>query len=162
MSSVIDAIFYIFIFFAVYAQVFFLVSFLENRKKIIIRKGAVKLEKYPEVSVVVPCWNEERTIFKTVQSLFRLNYPQDKLKIFLVDDGSTDGTWNIIRKFSKHKNVTVFRKENGGKYTALNYGLAQSKSEFFGCLDADSIVDPEALVRIMSYFEKDKKAMAVT
>lgn len=147
---------------AVYAQVFFLVSFFENRKKIIIRKGEVKLSRYPTVTIVVPSFNEERTIFKTVQSLLRIHYPKEKMKIFLVDDGSTDGTWNIIKKFSKYPNIRIFRKENGGKHTALNWGLEHSDTKFFACLDADSTVNPQALVRILSYFEKDSEVMAVT
>ncbi|MEK7140366.1 MAG: glycosyltransferase, partial [Patescibacteria group bacterium] len=81
---------------------------------------------------------------------------------FLVDDGSTDGTWQAIKKFDKYSHIKIFRKENGGKHTALNLGLAHSETDFFGCLDADSMVDSEALVRIMSYFEKDESAMAVT
>lgn len=153
--------FYMFTFFAVYVQVFFLITFLENRKKITIRKGETKLATYPKVTAIVPCYNEEKTINKTVRSLFNLNYPQDKLDIFLVDDGSTDNTWNILKKFSKHENVKIFHKENGGKHTALNLGLANSKTDFIGCLDADSFADPESLARIMSYFENDENVMAV-
>ena len=100
---------------SVYAQVFFFVTFLENRKKIIVRKGKIKLANYPAVTVVVPCWNEERTVYRTVQSLLRLNYPKDKLQIFLIDDGSTDSTWAILNKFAKYPNIQIFRKENGGK-----------------------------------------------
>jgi len=172
MISISNVIFYILIFFAVYIQVFFLVTFLENRKKIIIRNGRIKLRNFPTVTVVVPCWNEERTVEKTVLSLLHLNYPKDKVKIFLVDDGSTDGTFEVIRKFDgtdpsngdshKYSNIKVFRKENAGKYTALNLGLRHLETDFFGCLDADSIVDPEALIRIMSYFEKDESVMAVS
>src|SRR3989338_8265765 len=161
MVSFSNIIFYILIFFSVYVQVFFLVTFLENRKKIITRNGETKLARYPTVTIVVPCWNEERTVYKTIRSLLDLNYPKDKVKIFLVDDGSTDGTWNIIRKFEKYPNIKIFKKENGGKYTALNIGLEHLETEFFGGLDADSFADPEALVRIMSYFEKDASIMAV-
>lgn len=161
MGSFTSIIFYILIFLSVYAQVFFLLTFLENRKKIFIRKGTMKLDHYPAVTIVVPCWNEERTVYKTIRSLLALNYPKDKLKIFLIDDGSTDGTWNIIRKFEKYSNVKTIQKKNGGKYTALNMGLEMMETDFFGCLDADSFVDKEALVRIMSYFEKDESAMAV-
>ncbi|HBA46104.1 TPA: hypothetical protein DEQ22_02375 [Candidatus Nomurabacteria bacterium] len=161
MLSVSDAIFYILIFLSVYAQVFFFVTFLENRKKIITRKEKIKLGHYPAVTIVVPCWNEERTVYKTIRSLLALNYPKDKIKILLIDDGSTDGTWNIIRKFKKYSNIEIFHKENGGKYTALNLGLEHMKTDFFGGLDADSFVDPESLVRIMSYFEKDGNVMAV-
>ena len=161
MASIFDTIFYILIFFSVYAQVFFLVTFLENRKRIVIRKGKIALAHYPAVTITVPCWNEEKTVYKTVRSLLDLNYPKDKLKIFLVDDGSTDGTKNAISKFAHYPNIKVFHKENGGKYTALNLGLQNSDTEFFGCLDADSFADTESLGRIMSYFAKDPSTMAV-
>lgn len=161
MVSISGAIFYISVFMVVYVQVFFLITFLENRKKIVIRDKAIKLGHYPAVTIIVPCYNEEKTIYQSVRSLLNLNYPKDKVKLFLIDDGSTDGTWNTIQKFSKYSNVKVFRKENGGKYTALNLGLEHSETDFVGCLDADSTVDSEALVRIMSYFEKDAEAMAI-
>lgn len=161
MASITSTIFYVFIFFSVYAQVFFFITFLENRKKIIIRNKDVKLSKYPAVTLVVPCWNEEKTVYKTIRSVLNLNYPKDKLEIFLIDDGSTDGTWDIIRKFEKYPNVRVFKKENGGKFTALNLGLKEMSTQFFGGLDADSYADPDSLVRIMSSFEKDPSIMAV-
>lgn len=172
MVSVSDIIFYVLTFLSVYVQVFFLVTFLENRKKIIIRNGTIKLAKYPAVTVIVPAWNEEKTVYKTVRSLLSLNYPKEKLKIFLIDDGSTDKTWDVISKFSKparpngrsggYSNIKVFKKENGGKYSALNLGLGHLETDFIGCLDADSVADPESLVRIMSYFEKDSSVMAVS
>ncbi len=161
MALIFDVIFYILIFLSVFVQVFFLVTFLENRKKIIIRNGKITLKHYPAVTITVPCWNEEKTVYKTVRSLLALNYPKDKLKIILVDDGSTDGTNNAISKFTGYSNIQIFHKENGGKYTALNLGLEKMETDFFGCLDADSFADPESLVRIMSYFEKDPSIMAV-
>ncbi|MFA6353758.1 MAG: glycosyltransferase family 2 protein [Candidatus Paceibacterota bacterium] len=161
MSSIFDSIFYILVFLSVYVQVFFFITFLENKKKLVIRNGKIKLENYPAVTIVVPCWNEENTVGKTVQSLLNLNYPKDKLNIFLIDDGSTDGTWNVINKFIGHENIKVFHKENGGKYTALNFGLEQCTTDFFGGLDADSFADPQSLVRIMSYFVEDPTIMAV-
>jgi len=161
MVSIGTVIFYILIFLSVYAQVFFLITFLENRKKIIIRKGSIKLSKYPAVTVIVPSFNEEKTIYKTIRSLLALNYPKDKVNIFLIDDGSTDGTWNVIQKFSKNSQIKIFRKENGGKYTALNLGLEHVTTNFVCCLDSDSFADKESLIRIMSYFEKDPSIMAV-
>lgn len=161
MISVSDIIFYILVFLSVYGQVFYFVTFLENRKKIITRNGSIELAYYPSVTVVMPCWNEESTVEKSVLSLLNLNYPKDKLKIFLIDDGSTDDTWNVINKFTSYSNIEVFHKENGGKHSALNLGLEKCQTEFFGCLDADSFADSESLVRIMSFFEKDSKIMAV-
>jgi cellulose synthase/poly-beta-1,6-N-acetylglucosamine synthase-like glycosyltransferase len=145
----------------VYVQVFFLVTFLENRKKIVTRKGSITLGHYPAVTIMVPAFNEESTIYITVRSLLLLHYPKDKIKILLIDDGSTDGTWNAMQKFSHYPNIKVFQKENGGKYTALNLGLEHVETDFVGCLDADSFVDPEALSRIMSYFQTDPSIMAV-
>ena len=146
---------------SVYVQVFFFITFLENRKKIIIRNGKIKLIQYPSVTITVPCFNEEKTVEKTILSLLSLNYPKDKIKIFLIDDGSTDDTRNIISRFVNYPNIKIFHKENGGKHTALNLGLDHMETDFFGCLDADSFVDSESLIRIMSYFEKDPNVMAV-
>jgi cellulose synthase/poly-beta-1,6-N-acetylglucosamine synthase-like glycosyltransferase len=161
MISVSNLIFNIFVFLSVYVQVFFFVTFFENRKKIIIRKGSIDLKNYPAVTIVVPCWNEEKTVNKTVQSLLELNYPKDKLKIFLIDDGSTDNTWSVLQNYANYSNIQIFQKENGGKYTVLNMGLDKLETDFFGGLDSDSFVDKESLSRIMSYFEKDETIMAV-
>jgi len=161
MAAIENIIFYIFLFFSTYIQVFFFVTYLENRKKIVRRDGKAELRTYPAVTITVPCWNEEKTIEKTVQSLLNLNYPKDKLHIFLIDDGSTDGTWEVIKKFEHESNIKIFHKENGGKHTALNFGVEHMTTDFFGCLDADSYAHPESLARIMSYFERDPEVMAV-
>lgn len=161
MTLIPNIIFYVLIFLSLYVQVFFLVTFLENRKKIVIRNGKIKLADYPFVTIAVPCWNEENTLKATVDSLLNLNYPKEKIQIFLIDDGSTDNTWNIINSFAGYPNIKIFHKENGGKHTALNLGLENTKTEFFGGLDADSMVDPECLIRLMSFFERDPSIMAV-
>lgn len=161
MASTVNVIFYILVFLSVYVQVFFFVTFLENRKKIVTRSGKIKLGTYPAVTIAVPCWNEESTVEKTVHSILNLNYPKAKLRILLIDDGSTDDTSKVINKFSGYPNIKILHKENGGKYTALNLGLENTETDFFGGLDADSYVDSESLIRIMSYFEKDSNIMAV-
>ncbi len=161
MISIPNIIFNVLVFLSVYVQVFFFVTFLENRKKIVTRNGKIALAHYPAVTIAIPCWNEERTVESTVNSLLSLNYPKDKLNILLIDDGSTDNTWNIIQSFSRYPHIKVFHKENGGKYTALNLALEHTESEFFGGLDADSMVHPESLVRMMSFFEKEPSIMAV-
>ncbi len=161
MASILNVIFYILVFLSVYVQVFFFVTFLENRKKIVIRAGKIKLKHYPAVTIAVPCFNEEGTVEKTVHSILNLNYPQAKIQIFLIDDGSTDGTLEVIHKFTGYSNIKIFHKENGGKYTALNFALEHTETDFFGCLDADSVADPDSLPRLISYFEKDPNVMAV-
>ena len=163
MSQIPSILNYFFAFLSVYIQVFFLISFFERRKDIVIRKDTdlIKLKRYPSVSVVVPCYNESKTIYGTVRSLLALDYPKSKLRIILVDDGSKDNTWELIQKFTKYPQVEAYHKENGGKHTAVNFALERITSEFIGGLDADSFVHPQALVRIMKTFEDDTEVMAV-
>jgi cellulose synthase/poly-beta-1,6-N-acetylglucosamine synthase-like glycosyltransferase len=144
-----------------YVQIFFLITFFEKRKTIEYRKGKIKLERYPTITVAVPCWNEQNTVEKTLNSLLELDYPKDKLTIIAVDDGSTDNTWEALKKFEKYPNIKILKKENGGKHTAVNYAIENSDSEFISCLDADSFVEPETLKRMMTYFLKDENTMAV-
>jgi cellulose synthase/poly-beta-1,6-N-acetylglucosamine synthase-like glycosyltransferase len=125
------------------------------------RKGTIELPEYPTVSIIVPCWNEQTTIFRTMNSLLAVDYPKDKLEIFLVDDGSTDHTWEVMQDFAKNPQVQVFQKENGGKHTAMNLGIERSTAQLVGCLDADSFVDPQALKRLVSYF-KNPVVMSVS
>jgi cellulose synthase/poly-beta-1,6-N-acetylglucosamine synthase-like glycosyltransferase len=151
---------YLATFISLYVTTLWLIVFWKNKND--IYKSKIK-KNYPFVSVIVPCFNEEKTIVKTVYSLVNLDYPKDKLEIIIIDDGSTDKTYQKAEKLLKHKQVKLFSKKNGGKWTALNYGVkkADAKAEFIGCLDADSFVTPKALKIIMAYFT-DKKIMAVT
>jgi len=160
MVNIPNIIFYVLTFLSIYVQVFLIITFLENRKHIVRRTKDIILPAYPSVAIIVPCYNEEKTASKTIHSLLDLNYPQDKLQIILVDDGSTDGTHAVLENFRTYPNVEIYYKENGGKHTAMNLGLSHAKAEFVGGLDADSFAHPEALNRIMTYFN-DAKTMAV-
>lgn len=159
--SVTMIVFYFIAFLSTYVQVFFFVTFLENRKHIVFRTKKISLDTYPKVTIIVPCWNEERTIAKTVTSILGLEYPKDKLDIILVDDGSTDNTYSIMEQYKTHPSIRVIKKENGGKHTAMNMGIEMSDSPFVGCLDADSFVHPEALKRIMTYFQAHPDTQSV-
>ncbi len=163
MPDISNTIIYIFIFISLYFEVFVLITYFETRltikeENVVIKKG---LKKYPSVTIMVPCWNEAGTLSKTIHSLLNLNYPKDKLKIMIIDDGSTDNTWKVAEKFKNKPQVEMYHKENGGKYTALNFGLSKTTTDLVGCLDADSYVDKDALQNIVTYFQ-DKETMAVT
>ena len=163
MTEFTNSIVYVFLFLSLYFEVFLLITYLEKRGDIRDETFRLKqgVKKYPTVTIMVPCWNEEKTISKTINSLLNLDYPKDKLKIMIIDDGSTDGTWNVAKKFENKKQIEMYQKENGGKHTALNFGLSKITSDLVGCLDADSYVDKDALKNIAVYFE-DKATMAVT
>ena len=154
--------FYLFFFLTIYFQLFLLFSFFDGEEK-----GGNSIEKkqeeeLPTVTVIVPCFNEEKTVEKTVLSLLSLRYPRNKLYIFVVDDGSTDDTWKIIQQFKDDSRVKLFHKENeGSKFAALNYALRFVESELVGVLDADSWVQEDALMYTVQEFLKDEKIMAV-
>ncbi len=162
MPNIINLITYVFLFASLNFEVFLLITYFENRLDI-QKEGLSALKdilKYPTVTIIVPCWNEESTVSKTINSILDLDYPKDKLKIMAIDDGSTDKTWAALQKFKNHPQVELYTKENGGKYTALNFGLSKLTTDLVGCLDADSYVSSGALKQIVTYFE-DIETMAV-
>lgn len=149
-------------FLAVYVQIFMLVTFFERRKEL---KAAAEtplpvLKQFPKVAIIVPCWNEEKTVHGTIASLLALNYPKDKLEIIVVDDGSTDTTWEEILTYEGNSQVKMFKKENGGKHTAVNFGIDHTDADLIGCLDADSFVDPDALTYMVDAFTTHPDIMA--
>lgn len=151
---------YPFLFIALYFEVFLMLTFISSQGRA-SRARAVST-KNPKVAIIVPCWNEETTVAGTVRSLLALEYPADKLQIILVDDGSTDGTPSAMAVFEHEPRVTILRKENGGKHTAINAGIELAQdAEIIGCLDADSFVDSMALREMIAYFD-DPKVSAVT
>src|SRR3989344_7664609 len=143
MEAITQPITYFLLFIALYFEVFLLITYFEHSKS---RKIArVTPQVLPSVSILVPCWNEEKTVTKTINSILKLDYPKDKLFVFIIDDGSTDKTWEVIQEFASNKQVTLLKKGNGGKASSLNYALQYVRSDMVGCLDADSFVDSEAL-----------------
>lgn len=105
----------------------------------------------PAVTAVIPAYNEEKTITATVKSVLAADY--EKLDVIVVDDGSKDKTYEILQKeFGSDPRVTVISKENGGKSTALNTGIAQAKGEFLLLLDADTMIAPDSVRLLVSHF----------
>jgi cellulose synthase/poly-beta-1,6-N-acetylglucosamine synthase-like glycosyltransferase len=154
---------YSLLFISLFFEVFLLISFLERRTtrgagSLPMQSGGARL---PTVAIVIPCYNEAKTLEATMHSLFALDYPASRLELLIVDDGSTDSTLSIARQFESDGRVRVFHKVNGGKHTAMNLALAYTKADLIGCLDADSIVKRDALLRIVPVFGNTKIA-AVT
>ncbi|HST50805.1 MAG TPA: glycosyltransferase [Pyrinomonadaceae bacterium] len=109
----------------------------------------------PFVSVIVPAFNEERVICKTVESLLASDY--ERFEIVVVDDGSPDGTSDVVReRFAREPRVRLFKKENGGKAGALNYGLALARGEVVVGLDADTVFAPHTLRSLARRFADPK------
>lgn len=144
MEFVHQGFLYVALFLSLYFQIFMLLTYFGWSKK--EEYPGFNENDLPSVSIMIPCWNEETTVVKTVESLLELNYPKDKLFVVVIDDGSTDKTWEVVQQFANNPQVRLLQKENeGSKFGALNYGLDRIHTEIVGCLDADSRVDSEAL-----------------
>jgi len=144
-----------------FVSLFFLLSFLllykKNRKHLF---DYPKTEKKYGITVIVPAYNEEKTVEDTVKALLNSDYPFLK-KIIIVDDGSTDNTLKIAKKLEKYSKVKVYTKKNGGKASALNFGLKKARTDLIAVVDADSYPAKEAFSKMVGFFD-DQTVGAVT
>lgn len=147
-----DIVFWAVYFFSLYVSVFLLITFFETRAPL-KRRDAL-----PFVSVIVPAYNEEESIGKTLESLMKLDYPKNLLEIIVVNDGSKDKTQSIVEDFLRKENpfkLLLMNQKNSGKGVALNNGIKRANGEFVACLDADSMVRSDTLKEMIRYFYDD-------
>ena len=105
----------------------------------------------PLVSVIVPAFNEEKVIVRTIESLLASGYPN--FEIIIVDDGSSDGTFELAsRSFVGDSRVSVYHKENGGKAGALNFGWRKASGEIIIALDADTMFTANTIAALAHRF----------
>jgi cellulose synthase/poly-beta-1,6-N-acetylglucosamine synthase-like glycosyltransferase len=137
----------------------------------------------PQISIIVPAYNEAATITNSIRSLLQLNYSE--YEIIIVSDGSTDNTVEVLRqefglkpfpeaynhdlptqpvratyRSSTYANVRVIDKENGGKADSLNAGVNLSVYPLFCCIDADSVLAQDSLYRVVQPFLLDHRTIA--
>ena len=109
----------------------------------------------PNVAVLIPAYNEEKVIERTIQSALDSDYPN--LHVIVIDDGSTDRTLAVARNAFPREladgRVVLLTKPNGGKAEALNFGLEHLRDEeFFVGIDADTVIAPDAIRRLVPHF----------
>ena len=130
--------------------------------KLLQKRGESNFQ--PSVSVVIPAFNEEKSIIACVNSVLRSNYPKNKMEIIVVNDGSTDNTAKILKEFklkNAFKNLRIIIQTNSGKAHALNNGIKNyAKGELIMCLDGDSMLTKEAIKNAVRHFEQ-KNVMAL-
>lgn len=121
----------------------------ENRNESIVLDDTIYVKPY--VSIIVPAYNEEINCVRTITSLLNQDYPN--IEIVFIDDGSKDGTYKkIYDEFKSNPKVKIFTKPNGGKATALNFGIEKSTYEFLVCIDADTQLKSDAVSFLMDKF----------
>jgi len=113
----------------------------------------------PAVSILIDTYNHERFIEEAVLSVLEQDFPSAEMEILVIDDGSTDQTPEIVRKFGSR--VRYLRKLNGGQASAFNTGIPEAKGEIVAFLDGDDWWAKNKLQRIMTAFEKNLNAGTV-
>lgn len=107
------------------------------------------------VTVLVPAYNEEMTIGRTLEALQKSTY--DKLEILVIDDGSKDKTAQIVLEYQKQDGrIRLIQKENGGKSSAANLGLQEAKGRLVVAIDADTITYPFTIGELITPFSDPK------
>lgn len=108
----------------------------------------------PRVSFVIPCKNEEGAIRNTVEQCFKADYPKDKLEVIVINDGSTDGTGDVLRELQKeYKQLVVIDwAVNKGKRHGMAAGFLRATGEIIVQLDSDSYIDPKTFRHLIYPF----------
>ncbi len=112
--------------------------------------------KLPSVSVLIDTYNHDRFIEEAVVSVLEQDFPASEMEILVVDDGSTDRTPEILRKFAPR--VRVLRKENGGQASAFNAGIPEARGEIVAFLDGDDWWARDKLTRVMQAMDEEPAA----
>jgi peptidoglycan-N-acetylglucosamine deacetylase len=109
----------------------------------------------PRVAVLIPAYNEETVIVRTIRSVLNSDYTN--LHVIVIDDGSSDRTPEVastaFAKEIKAGRVQVLTKRNEGKAAGLNYALDRMKEEIFVGIDADTVIAPDAISKLIPHFE---------
>lgn len=150
-------IFIIAIILAILRSIF--IAILAIKQKLTTKKEASLLLKDPDmkVSIIIPAYNEEVTVVQTLKSLLKTTYKN--VEFIFVDDGSKDRTVELVREnFGHMPQIRIFTKANGGKASALNFGIKEATADFVVCIDADTQLKTDAITELMRYFYDDEVA----
>lgn len=135
-------------------------KYTEKNNAVLITKKPVK---HPVLTVAVPAYNVEKYIEKCLFSLLN-GYNVEKLEILVINDGSSDNTEKIVKKYEEISNgiVRLINKENGGHGSTINRAIEESKGKYFRLVDGDDWVDSENLSRLVEVLEKENSDIVLT
>lgn len=114
-----------------------------------------------ELSVIVPVYNCKKYLDNSLISLINQTI-FDKLEIILVDDGSTDGGWNVLEQYAKeYKNIYAYHQENRGVSSARNAGLYRCRGDFVAFFDADDYAEPELYETMLKLIKEENADISI-
>jgi glycosyltransferase involved in cell wall biosynthesis len=126
-----------------------------------LKKGVKGVFGRLTYSVVVPAYNDRSNLINCLKSLSALHYPLDKFEVIVVDDGSSDRSFEAVQRFKSEQpqlDLTLLRQENKGPCGARNAGLEKAKNEFIAFIDSDEMAEANWLKHAQKYFEDEKVA----
>ena len=133
-----------------------------NRKKLFEHP----LGKPVPISIIMPCYNDSKTIGDAIDSLMNLKYPQEMIEVIVVDDKSQDNSVDIvneyIKKYSGKLKLILNPKNSGGAAEPTNLGIKSAKYDFIAVTDADSMPEPDALIKMIGFLQQNNRVAAVT
>ncbi len=106
------------------------------------------------LSVIIPCYNEKNTIETLLNKVSGLDIPNWKIEIIIIDDGSKDGTRDILNKY-RNKYKIIFHEKNGGKGSAVKTGITHSSGDYLIIQDADLEYEPAEIKSLVEELEKN-------
>jgi glycosyltransferase involved in cell wall biosynthesis len=110
------------------------------------------------VSVLVPCYNCEKTIARTIDSIINQTYDNNLISLILCNDGSTDNTLKILKQYQNkygNKKIIILDKKNEGSSIARKYLLDKCDSKYFMLMDSDDYYVPNAIKQLVNRLDRD-------
>jgi len=156
-------------------------SYYQKKNKHFDYRSINNYGRIPSISIIAPAYNEEQSIVENIRSLLSLYYP--RIEVIIINDGSKDNSLNKVIKHynltkvniassnniqtapirgiyksldSAYSNLTIIDKENGGKADSLNAGINLMRNDLFLAVDVDSIIEPDAILRLVKPFLEEE------
>lgn len=163
LNSTLGTLFFYFTIFVIIFKILFLIYLFTYYFKYKPLESVTDKE-LPEITIIVPAYNEGRFVFDTLNSIALSNYPKDKVQLIAIDDGSKDDTWQWMIKAKQQLGdfISIYQQtKNQGKRYALYRGFNLATGNILVTVDSDSIIDKDTLRNLVTPFVVDENCGAV-
>jgi len=124
-------------------------------RRISAQQTSERADSLPNLSVIIPTFNEATVIRAKLEGLTKSSYPKDKCEIIVVDSGSTDGTQKIVEEYRQKGVILRKQEERMGKANAINFALQEAKGDIIVLTDANAEFDSETLSKLVQKFDEN-------
>lgn len=158
MPGFVTTVYLVLMFIALYFFFLYILLIIRNKEKIFDYPIS---KKNPTLSILVPAYNEEKTISNTIKHLFESDY-KNLTEVIVINDGSKDQTSKVVKQLqTKYKKLKLINKKNSGKSDSLNQAIKIAKGQLIAVTDADSYPEKDSVRKLVGFFD-DPKVGAVT